>query len=85
MAESQQDYSDTEISEVSSDYSDEDIGISSSQGAYVFEELEEEEEYQGLMVAGPYMHEPDAVDVVEVVPNQLDMEWRRDPKRMNEW
>ncbi|ROT82357.1 hypothetical protein C7M84_024469 [Penaeus vannamei] len=54
------------------------------EGAYVFEELEEEE-YQGLMVVGPYMHEPDAVDVVEVVPNQPDMEWRRDPKRLNEW
>ena len=61
MADSLQDYSG---SEVSSDYSDE---------AYVFEELEEEE-YQGLMVVGPYMHEPDAVDVVEVVPNQPDME-----------
>jgi len=81
MADSLQDYSG---SEVSSDYSDEDIGISSSEGAYVFEELEEEE-YQGLMVVGPYMHEPDAVDVVEVVPNQPDMEWRRDPKRLNEW
>jgi len=85
MADSLQDYSGSEISEVSSDYSDEDIGTTSSEGAYVFEELEEEEEYQGLMVVGPYMHEPDAVDVVEVVPNQPDMEWRRDPKRLNEW
>ncbi|ROT67980.1 hypothetical protein C7M84_013927, partial [Penaeus vannamei] len=82
MADSLRDYSGIEISEVSSGYSDEDIGATSSEGAYVFEELEEE--YQGLMVVGPYMHEPDAVDVVEVVPNQPDMEWRRDPKRLNE-
>ncbi|ROT64988.1 putative arylsulfatase D [Penaeus vannamei] len=73
----------SEISEVSSDYSNENIGITSSEGAYVFEELEEEE-FQGLMVVGPYMHEPDDADV-EVVPNQPDMEWRRDPKRLNEW
>lgn len=84
MADSLQDYSSSKISEVSSDYSNEDIGTTSSKGAYVFKELEEEE-YQGLMVAGPYMHEPDAVDVVEVVPNQPDMEWRWDPKRLNEW
>ncbi|ROT81068.1 putative uncharacterized protein C3orf38-like [Penaeus vannamei] len=83
MADSLQDYSGSEISEVSSDYSDEDIGTTSSEGAYVFEELEEE--YHGLMVVGPYMHKPDAVDVVKVVPNQPDMEWRRgrDPKRLN--
>ena len=84
MADSLQDYSGSEISEVSQDYSDEDIGATSSEGAYVFEELEEEE-YQGLMVVGPYMHEPDAVDVVEVVPNQPDMEWHWGPKRLNEW
>ena len=67
---------------VSLDYSDEDIGTTSSEGAYVFEELKEEE-YQGLMVAGPYMHEPDAVDIVEVVLSRLHP-WRR-PTSIREW
>lgn len=71
MADLLQDYSSSEISEVSSDYSSEDIGTT-SEGVYVFEELEEEE-YQGLMVVGQYMHKPDTMDVVKVVPNQPDM------------
>ncbi|XP_069999390.1 uncharacterized protein [Penaeus vannamei] len=70
MADSLQDYSGSGISEVSSDYSDENNGTTSSENAYVFEDLEGEEEYQGLMVVGPYMHAPTLT--------------RRDPKRLNE-
>ena len=82
MADRLQNIQSTEENNEDSDVSS--MSETSSDGYLVFEELEEEEE-QVLMVVGPYMHEPDAVDATAVPPQRPDMEWRLDPRRLKEW
>ena len=43
------------------------------------------EEVQHLEYVGPYMHEPDAEECVEIVPGVEGQEWGLEGERLNEW
>ena len=43
------------------------------------------EEVRHVEYVGPYMHEPDAEECVEIVPVVEGQEWRLEGERLNEW